>query len=63
MTGERLDGPVPPEQPGDVLTYVAGSLDDVRAALDTAQSAAATALAWVRIQQMRGDEDRSEGRS
>ncbi|MGH3484333.1 MAG: hypothetical protein ACRDPQ_13995 [Nocardioidaceae bacterium] len=40
----------------DTLAYVAESLDDVRAALDTAQSAAATALTWVRIQQMRRDD-------
>jgi len=50
MTGEERD----------TLTYVADSLDDVRAALDTAQSAAATALAWVRIQQMRGNEREGE---
>ena len=55
MSGERLDGPAP-ERPADTLAYVASSLDDVRRHLDAAQSAATTALAWVRVQQMRGRE-------
>jgi len=44
----------------DSLQYVSSALDDVRHALDTAQSAAATALAWVRIQQMRANEEEGE---
>jgi hypothetical protein len=48
-------------QERDVLTYVASSLDDVRKSLDTASSAAATALAWVRIQQMRANDEDGVG--
>jgi hypothetical protein len=47
------DRPRRAEPHDDTLAYVAAALDDVRAALDAAQSAASTALACVRIQQMR----------
>lgn len=41
-----------PEPPSDLLLSTAAALDDVRRHLDQAQSAATTALAWVRLQQM-----------
>ena len=59
MTDDRLDGPAP-EPPQDTLGYVAASVDDIRRHLDAAQSAASTALAWVRIQQMRSNEDEGD---
>ena len=42
------------------LQYVSSALDDVRKALEIAQSAATTALAWVRIQQMRANDEEGE---